>query len=98
MFAGGIMAENMSEGEMKKREKGDIRAFQSKLMEAWTAQTQPQDTPPSHTQAPLEQMTALEPGGIAPASLSPSHPFPLFSLHSLPPRHTHTEKHTVGAC
>lgn len=28
----------------KKREKGDIRAFQGKLMEDWTAQLQPQDT------------------------------------------------------
>lgn len=64
-------------------------------MEDWTAQIQPQDTlslshTHTYTQAPLDQMTALELGGIALASISP-----FFLFLSAQPEDTHTHSHTI---
>lgn len=81
------------EREIKKeREKGNIRAFQGKLMDDWTAQIQPQDTLSlSHTHlhtSPIRPDDCL--GARWQSTSLYLALFSFFSLHSLPPRHTHT--------
>lgn len=94
-IAGGIVTENMRERDKKReREKGNIRAFQGKLMEDWTAQIQPQDTHSvTHTHLHTSPIRPDDCLGARWQSTSLSLTLFPFSLHNLP-QDTHTDTHT----
>lgn len=82
MFAGGILARKRSERDLHKERGGQHKGFSrqtnGRLDRSTTATGHTLALTHTHTctQAPLDQMTALEPGGIALASLSFSPFFP----------------------
>lgn len=100
MFAGGILARKRSERDLHKERGGQHKGFSrqtnGRLDRSTTATGHTLALTHTHTctQAPLDQMTALEPGGIALASLSFSPFFPLY-LHSLSPRQKHGLQYAI---
>ena len=97
MFAGGIIAENMGGIKKKKRERereGQYKGFSRQTngvldcSDTATGHTLPVTHTHFYTQAPLDQMTASELGGMALASLSlcflflPAQPGPKTRTHT----------------